>query len=100
VLAMDVEEHLNNSNDHYLAIGTDLDNPYFKRYVKYSSNSKEHCRFDGDIYFGEWSQATNKPDGRGILIDDSGILFRYFCNGKYANGKSITIKKDGKFRVC
>jgi hypothetical protein len=34
---------------------------------------------DGYKYWGEWSKATNKKQGRGVKIYTNGIIYEGYC---------------------
>ena len=54
--------------DDFMSMGNDLSNPkYGQRYLKYSPDV-----VIGSVkgkYWGEWSQSTNEPHGKGIFIN-------------------------------
>ncbi len=72
------------AND-FLKFGSELEG-YGKRYVKFSDKMTEFGWKEGSKYFGEWSEATSRPHGRGILILPNGgaIHIGYFNNGEWA----------------
>ena len=85
------------AND-FLKFGSDLEG-YGKRYVKFSDKKNEHgFEEEGTKYFGEWSEATKKPHGRGIAIWPNGdICIQYWNDGGDAPGNYIWIHSDGMF---
>jgi len=83
----------------FLKFGSELEG-YGKRYVKFSDKADEHGFGEGSKYFGEWSEATKKPHGRGIRIYTSGnILIGYYNNGGLAPGNYLTIYSNGTVYV-
>jgi len=71
-----------------MSIGCDLSNPKFgQRYLKYSPEVVIGA-LKGK-YWGEWSQSTNKPHGKGIFINENGSI----QSGIYNNGA----EGDGRY---
>ena len=86
------------AND-FLKFGSDLEG-YGKRYVKFSDKKAEHGFAKEYKYFGEWSETTQKPHGRGIVIDSDGVIYiQYFHNSVSAPGNFIKIQNDGDVDV-
>lgn len=71
------------------------------RYFKHSFMNKEDGFNDGDHDIGEWSTESDKPDGSGICIDNSGsIHISCYNNGQWTeNGKYIIIHQTGTFEM-
>ncbi len=53
---------------------------------------------NSDDFIGEWSTKTNKPHGRGIIINKYGIYIGYGNNGVWS-GKYIYIWNYGDVAV-
>jgi hypothetical protein len=59
----------------------------------YSGQDQEHGLAAVAKYFGEWSETSNFPHGRGILIYTNGtISIQCLNNGRETSGKYICIK--------
>ncbi len=87
------------STDDFLDMSYDIESLKFgPRYLKYSDNYEEHGFGYRNTYIGEWSSETNKPHGRGIIIDNNSIYISYFNNCVWT-GKFINISKVGEFWV-
>lgn len=84
--------------DDFLSMGTNLtDDDFFgPRFCKMARNVQiegEEGVYAG-TYCGEWSLATQKPHGRGVLFRSDGTVYiRYFENGstKCRGGKALVI---------
>jgi hypothetical protein len=60
--------------DDFMNFGGELDG-HDKRFVMFSENPKLHGYAPGSKYFGEWSEKTRKPNGRGVLIQSDGNVW-------------------------
>ena len=94
-----LEERMGKKINQHLGFVGDLEG-HGELYVKYSDKEAEHGFDEGAQYLGEWSKDSNKPHGRGILIDSDGdIRIGYFNNGDDAPGNYLTILSDGDVDV-
>lgn len=82
-----------------MSIGADLNDARFgQRIVKVNFPAQ----IEGDYglykgrYYGEWSQKTNKPHGRGVFLRNDGSIFiRYFFDGKTrTDGKLVYLDNE------
>jgi len=70
-----------------MTIGSDLnDSKFGQRYVKFSAEVVIGA-LKGK-YWGEWSNSTNKPHGKGIFINENGsIQCGIYIDGEEADGR-------------